>query len=372
MTSVFISHASHDVEFGQRLAIDLQERYFEARTFKDLLPIAVSTEVQELDPDITHAISADAFFVPVLTPASVESRWVLEEIDAALREEERRSEIKILPALARHCSIPYNMQLRSPVDFTHSYEEGLADLIARLSAPKVQLAHPDVLGTDSSIVASLYTAEALQNHLLRRPESLYQLSPRQFEELIAKILAAGGYQVELTKGSADGGVDIFAFGGKDAEQLPILIQCKRYSAGKRVGVEAIRSLYGVMLQRGAKEGMIVTTGHFSSAAQELVSRSRDRWKVDLVDIENLLSWLSRSPSLNHEITRPLAQIRQRHGELIDKLYLKSLVPEEEEELRQIETALDNAEEEFYNPLAEMLRSERNRLRAASKTEDGDN
>lgn len=51
---------------------------------------------------------------------------------------------------------------------------------------------------------------ALYQALCRHPELLKSLNWRAFEELLADILQTFGFEVELQRGTKDGGVDIFA------------------------------------------------------------------------------------------------------------------------------------------------------------------
>src|SRR5215211_5952306 len=44
--------------------------------------------------------------------------------------------------------------------------------------------------------------------IARRPEYVFEISPRQFEEIIAELFFREGYEVELTKQTRDGGYDI--------------------------------------------------------------------------------------------------------------------------------------------------------------------
>lgn len=52
-------------------------------------------------------------------------------------------------------------------------------------------------------------ADELIRWLARRPELLYQLRPRQLEELMAELYEREGFEVELTPETRDGGVDLF-------------------------------------------------------------------------------------------------------------------------------------------------------------------
>jgi hypothetical protein len=122
------------------------------------------------------------------------------------------------------------------------------------------------------------------------PEKLTELPPRQFEELIAELLASFGWEVSLTPPTRDGGYDILAV-SRDAPGLETswLIECKRYSRDHKVGVDNVRSLYGVKSHIGLPNAVIVSTSSFTAAAKEL---AKSRSDLQLVDYEHLLKWIN--------------------------------------------------------------------------------
>jgi DNA-binding transcriptional regulator/RsmH inhibitor MraZ len=50
----------------------------------------------------------------------------------------------------------------------------------------------------------------VKQYFRKHPEKLYDISPRDFEKLVAEILRDMGFDVVLTKVTRDGGVDIYA------------------------------------------------------------------------------------------------------------------------------------------------------------------
>lgn len=272
----------------------------------------------------------------------------------------------VLPVLARKCPLPDVLGLRAPTDFTRSYEEGFKGLMARLSAPTTSIK----AAPSASAMASNQVAAELRRFLAKHPEELSKLSPRKFEELIASLLSESGLDVELTAQSRDGGVDIVAVGGRDTKDVPILIQCKRYAGQRRVGVEAVRALFGAALLHEVGHAMLVTTSSFTHEAvreaKQFTDQSRDRWKLELVDAERLVSWLAATPDLDPDVTMPVEQVHQRYGRLIDKKFVASLSQAEERELARLERALDQAEAPLYEPLKRVLLAERERLKARRK------
>jgi restriction system protein len=63
-------------------------------------------------------------------------------------------------------------------------------------------------------VASPFLFTSIEREVLayfgRHPELLHSLPPRKFEEVIASVFRQGGFEVELTPETRDGGIDIIA------------------------------------------------------------------------------------------------------------------------------------------------------------------
>jgi restriction system protein len=120
--------------------------------------------------------------------------------------------------------------------------------------------HPD----GDIIIAVTPLFRRFLRDLERDPNSLYQLGPRQFEELIAGAYEEEGCdEVILTPRSGDKGRDVIAtsrlFG-----TVRILDQVKLYSPHRVVEADDVRALHGVLgLEQGASKGVITTTSRFA-------------------------------------------------------------------------------------------------------------
>ena len=102
---------------------------------------------------------------------------------------------------------------------------------------------------------------------------LQVLSWQAFERLVGQAFREQGFQVAETAAGPDGGVDLEL---RKAGELH-LVQCKRWRA-RKVGVEIVRELYGVMAARGAVGGYVVSSGNFSPEAQRFASgRNIELW-----------------------------------------------------------------------------------------------
>jgi len=144
--------------------------------------------------------------------------------------------------------------------------------------------------------SSLITVEDLSHrlfaHLKHTPEFVHQIHWRTFERLIAEILEVEGWEIlKLTRGSKDGGVDIYAArpGDTDGSTLAV-IDCKKYRG--RVGVDRVRSIAGLKLQHNASVGILITTSYFTAGARDL-ERNQLREHVKLHDFTSIKSWLTK-------------------------------------------------------------------------------
>jgi restriction system protein len=123
------------------------------------------------------------------------------------------------------------------------------------------------------------------------PEMMHNLPSRMFEELVAKLLQQLGYEVELTPAIKDGGFDMYAAKKDALGSFLFLVECKRYSAKNRVGVEIVRSLHGVVQSMKATAGIVATTSYFTAGAKEF--QRENRHQLQLRDYTALQEWLAR-------------------------------------------------------------------------------
>lgn len=145
----------------------------------------------------------------------------------------------------------------------------------------VQAAQPSIVIATDQLIA----------HLSRQPTDLYKLPPRKFEELIAELLKDMGWEVHLTKQTRDGGRDILAFLNTDLGRFLCLVEAKRYSQERPVGVEIVRNLYGTLSDEQANSALLVTTSHFSSDAKEF--QSRHVYQISLREYRDVVDWITR-------------------------------------------------------------------------------
>jgi hypothetical protein len=129
---------------------------------------------------------------------------------------------------------------------------------------------------------------ALLQAISKRPEELYRLAPRRFEELIAEIFTQFGYEVRLTPETRDGGFDVSAIRRAEVD-LRILIECKRYTPPRKVSRPVVQQLYGVLRHENATKGIIATTATFSTDAKAFCAEHP--WRLEARDRDNILRWI---------------------------------------------------------------------------------
>jgi restriction system protein len=93
---------------------------------------------------------------------------------------------------------------------------------------------------------------------------LDDMSWQEFEMLVGEAFRRKGFTVRETGGAGpDGGVDLVLSAGTEK----FLVQCKQWRALK-VPVTTVRELYGVMADKHASGGFVVTSGAFTKDAEE--------------------------------------------------------------------------------------------------------
>lgn len=110
----------------------------------------------------------------------------------------------------------------------------------------------------------------------------------EFEKVCQNLLIKMGLEVEMTKASGDGGIDLIALLDKPIVGGKFIVQCKRYTGS--VGVPIVRDLYGVVTDERANKGILITTGHFTQSGKDF---AKDK-NIELIDGKRLLSLLKEN------------------------------------------------------------------------------
>lgn len=119
---------------------------------------------------------------------------------------------------------------------------------------------------------------------------LLELDPRAFERLCRQLLMATGIEeVEVTPYSHDGGIDGTGQLRIGLVSFRVAFQAKRWKG--TVGPDVVQKMQGAMTS-DVDRGFVITTGHFSRAAQKQARMPGAR-PVELVDGERLCDLLEK-------------------------------------------------------------------------------
>lgn len=122
-------------------------------------------------------------------------------------------------------------------------------------------------------------------------KQLYKIHPFEFEDMIAELLRARGFLVELTKRTRDGGKDMIALhdpGGLGVNRY--LVECKRWSESRPVSVGVVRSFCYTVNDEKANKGIIFTSSYFTADAYKLKEKQKNL--LDFKDGVAVLDWIS--------------------------------------------------------------------------------
>ena len=100
----------------------------------------------------------------------------------------------------------------------------------------------------------------------------------QFEKEIANKYEDYGYDAIVTKGSGDGGIDIFL----EKDGLRYGVQCKNHRAP--VGPSAVRDLFGAMAHEKLDGGVFIASTGYTKGAIEFARNK----PIQLLDINDVL------------------------------------------------------------------------------------
>lgn len=126
------------------------------------------------------------------------------------------------------------------------------------------------------------------------------ISWREFEMLVGEVFRKKGFMVsELGGNGPDGGVDLIL--RKDGEKY--LVQCKHWRSMK-VGVTVVREFFGVMAAQGAVGGFIVTSGTYTSEAQNFAAGRN----IQLIAGEQLNIWIRSAAGSKPFLSEPVTPV----------------------------------------------------------------
>lgn len=178
---------------------------------------------------------------------------------------------------------------------------GNADSVGR-NEPKLK---PSSRSAHAAVLASTLTqpAEVLAAAKPNvRPDGWSQavfdmIEWRRFEAVVEALFKQAGFETKSQSHGADGGVDIWLYSRNQPGAPVSLVQCKHWQ-GKKVGVDKIRELRGVMAAQNVKRGQFATTSTFTADAVAFAAENG----VNLLSVGKLLNLIaSRTPAQQSEL-----------------------------------------------------------------------
>jgi hypothetical protein len=208
---IFFSYSRDDLEFAQRLAQDLRNAGH--GIWFDKLDIPTGSK---WDESIEAALKSSDALLVVLSPTSVGSQNVMDEVSYSLEHDRR-----VIPILHQACEIPFRLRRVQHIDFTGDYKSALDRLVE---------------GLTPSGDAPAATAVPVETHA-KRPPARETAAPKQgrgFKTWIVgaviAVAAAFGLNELLSEGEDEGG-----YSGFDTEiagtEEPSLIEAPPVAQG---------------------------------------------------------------------------------------------------------------------------------------------
>lgn len=117
-----------------------------------------------------------------------------------------------------------------------------------------------------SIIESkfIYTNKGLENYILN-------LTPREFELLIASLYNHLGYETEITSATRDGGKDVIARIKREDCKEVVYAECKLYKTTE-LSKDTVRAFGYTVIRDNINRGVLFCTGYVNSQLREFDSR----------------------------------------------------------------------------------------------------
>ena len=145
---------------------------------------------------------------------------------------------------------------------------------------------------------NVYFDQRYIDFLNRQQDELKNIHWRQFEYLTGEFFRRNGYEVEVTKGRGDGGIDVIA---KKSDLISgpemIIIQCKQYAETNPIQVETVRAFWATVDDAGATKGVIATTSRLTRGAKEYCVAKR--YRLGAVEGDLIRGWISQMAMKNN-------------------------------------------------------------------------
>lgn len=209
METIFISYSHDDSGFADRLVLDLRDSEVPATYDKWLMRVGDS-----IIEKIAQTVANAGGVIVLLSPNSVESKWVKKELSFAMTGEIEKRGVKVLPAMIADCDVPAMLSDKLYADFRRSYYSGLRELLEAL--------RPGFYAREKFI---------RKERIERASHELEKLLPTQDLEALRKWFSSNGYALAALFGrlwSVSEAIPRFVIGNDTADFIVINGQSGRY------------------------------------------------------------------------------------------------------------------------------------------------
>lgn len=181
--------------------------------------------------------------------------------------------------------------------FSYGLHERIKEILSKLEADIYieEVNEVDFFPEQSTgskiILKEVPLVEKLIGEIYIDNHKLYQVSPSDFEEMMAEYLRKEGWEVSLSKKTRDGGYDMIALQHIGSLPFKVIAECKRFAPKRKVGIDILRGFQTVMLREKANKGVIFTSSYFSTE----VRKEKDIYlhhQIDLKDYDDIMSWIN--------------------------------------------------------------------------------
>jgi len=135
---------------------------------------------------------------------------------------------------------------------------------------------------------NVYLDQRYIDYLAKNSEDFGKIHWRNFERLTTEFFHRQGYEVDLGKGTKDGGVDVRVWTDQESKAGPplMLIQCKRYK--DVIGIDTVKAFWSDVHFEGAQKGLIATTSSVSRDAKRLCDVRK--WPMTFAESDEVQRW----------------------------------------------------------------------------------
>ena len=267
MKSVFISHTRSQSDKARLLTDVLQKENVSVFTATESLMTGA-----EWHAELLAQIKRCSLFVALVDEPGSN---VMFELGYALGAAK-----SVLLMAAPDAQIPFEIA-SLPVARFDNYELGAFYDIAEKLLSK--------LGDNERPSLDLVDGKQAHHYLANHPDYVEQLSPQEFEVLVAKLFNELGFETDQTAAQPDVGYDLVLW-DKD-NQTKTVVEIKKYARNSKLGVASVHQLLGNMMLSDASSALLVTSGGFSASALDMAKKSPH--SIKLLTLEELIS-MSRS------------------------------------------------------------------------------